>query len=150
MESPGGVVVGILDVPYCPNPDCPQEKLKKGEKCPLCGALAEEFGVSAAGNLLAEKKRRQKMKKQPESMEVLISDEMTDEEIKTKIYEDMSNLKIHEKGTGIDSFLTILSGSPSERVMASLLKAIVDQNKIIIRQNELIIRGLRRLCVEAK
>jgi len=47
--------MGILEVRYCPNPECEQEKLKEGERCPKCGSLAQKFGIRQASNLLYQK-----------------------------------------------------------------------------------------------
>lgn len=50
--------MGIFDVPYCPNPDCPnKDKLKKGEKCPKCGTSVKMFSISDAITLFNAKDR---------------------------------------------------------------------------------------------
>jgi hypothetical protein len=41
--------MGLLDVPYCPNTECPnKDRLKKGEKCPKCGETVRMFSISDA------------------------------------------------------------------------------------------------------
>lgn len=48
--------MGIFDVPYCPNTECPnKDKLKKGENCPKCGTLSRMFGISDAITLFNAK-----------------------------------------------------------------------------------------------
>lgn len=69
---------------------------------------------------------------------------MSDEEIKRKIKEDMSNLKLHLTGTGLLGIAAKLTMKAADAAMIDLLKAIIDQQNIIIRQNELILRALRR------
>jgi CRISPR/Cas system endoribonuclease Cas6 (RAMP superfamily) len=44
----------------------------------------------------------------------------------------------------------LLIGTPAEQQTASLLKAIVDQNKIMIRQNELLIREIQKISSQKK
>lgn len=75
---------------------------------------------------------------------MLFSPEMADEDLSKAIYEDMLNLASHEAGTGWARLSAILSGSQTDLLLAQLLKALVDQNKILIRQNELMIRALDR------
>jgi uncharacterized protein YacL (UPF0231 family) len=57
----------------------------------------------------------------------------------------MSNLAMHEAGTAWMSPSTLLSLKATDQMIGSGFKALVDQNKIMIRQNELIIRGLKKL-----
>ena len=76
--------------------------------------------------------------------EILVSDEMSDEEIKKRINEDMMNLKMHEAGTAWMRLGSLLSFNSTEQILGAGLKAIIDQNKIIIRQNELMLRALNK------
>jgi hypothetical protein len=50
-----------MGVPYCPNPECDQKTLKKGENCPKCGTLAKEFGLREAIKLREQKAAHKKM-----------------------------------------------------------------------------------------
>ncbi len=50
---------------------------------------------------------------------------------------------MQEAGTGWGKLSLILSGTTAKVMMTKLLKAIIDQNKIIIRQNELILRSIK-------
>ena len=136
--------MGLFDVLYCPNTKCEYSKpLKEGVKCPLCDHLPKKFGIGAATNLLGQKKLCKKME-EGEVREFLISDQMTDEEIKTKIAEDMMNLAMHEAGTSWMRLGTLLSFDATQQMLGAGFKALIDQNKIIIRQNELLLRVLTK------
>jgi len=137
--------MGLFDVFYCPNTKCEYSKpLKENEKCPLCGSSPKKFGISAATNLSMQKKAHKKIEENGETQEFLISDEMTDEEIKTKIAEDMMNLAMHEAGTSWMRLGTLLSFDATQQMLGAGFKALIDQNKIIIRQNELLLRALTK------
>ena len=87
-----------------------------------------------AVGLLSQKKMKKKIKKG--AKEILISDEMSEEQIQKKIYEDMMNLAMHEAGNGWMRLGTLLSGSSTDQMLGAGFKALIDQNKIIIRQIE--------------
>jgi hypothetical protein len=120
---------------FCPNPFCKKEKLADGkEKCPECGAYVYELNAKELAKLLQQKRSLPETRSSDrEAKEILFSDEMTDEEIRMLILKDMHNLATHEADRAIDG---------------SGFKALMDQNKIIIRQNELIIRELKRLAID--
>jgi len=133
----------------CPNENCNYKKgLKENQKCPQCGTDAKEYGIREMYNLFNQKDKPKLEAKLEAEMEkkALFTDELTDEDIKRDVRQDMMNLAMHEVGTGWDRLATIFSGSATERLMAQMLKAIVDQNKIIIRQNELNRRLLQKLA----
>ncbi len=117
--------------------------------CPECGKLFssedEMFDhhdkVHVKGIKEEPPIEQQPMKK---VVELLISDEMSDEEVKKKIVEDMTNLRSHEAGTKWMYIGSILTLNSTDQILASGLKAIIDQNKIMIRQNELILRAISR------
>jgi hypothetical protein len=140
--------MGLFDVMYCPNRDCPYDKpLKKGdETCPQCGTKGQLFGISEATELTKSKKTRPEIGKKIEdgSIRLLATEKMTDEELRKMIYEDMLNLASHEAGTGWMRLGTLLSGNSTDQMLGAGFKALIDQNKIIIRQNELILRALHR------
>jgi len=77
--------------------------------------------------------------------EILFTDKKTDDEIKNEIQVDMMNLAMHEAGTAWMRAGTLLSFNPTEQMLGAGFKALIDQNKIIIRQNELILRALQKL-----
>lgn len=131
--------MGILDIPYCPNIDCDQQKLRDGEICPKCGNMAKKFGVKEAMELLERKWKKG---------DILISEAMTDDEIQKRIYGDMTDLAKYITGTGRGhegTVETLLTKDPKQQVIESGLKALITENKIIIRQNELILRTLNKL-----
>ena len=134
---------------YCPNSYCKREKLAVGEKeCPECGAWAQKVGAKELARLLQEKRKcaTRATTVKPEDKEVLYSEEMTDEQIRMLISRDMLNLAMHEAGTAWMHLGTLLSLKSTDQMIGSGFKALVDQNKILIRQNELIIRGLKKLA----
>ena len=135
------------EIYYCPNRDCPHdEKMQQGEKCPECGTEAKGFGFRDATELKTAKKNRQKLNEKIEkgSVQLLVTDGMTEDEIKKRIQEDMLNLSMHEAGTGWMRLGTLLSGNSTDQILGAGLKALIDQNKIMIRQNELILRALQK------
>lgn len=66
-------------------------------------------------------------------------------ELVNSIYTDMGNLYQHEAGTAWMRAGTLLSFNPTQQMVGAGFKAIIDQNKIIIKQNELIFRELKKL-----
>ena len=74
---------------------------------------------------------------------ILFSPETDDDDLRRAIYEDMLNLASHEAGTGWGRLASIFAGNNTDFMLAQLLKALVDENKILIRQNELILRALK-------
>jgi hypothetical protein len=134
--------MGILDTPYCPNAECDQEAVRNAEICPKCGAHILKFGIKDATELIQQKKFRRRVKQG--FQEILVSDEMTDEAIRQKISQDMMNLAMHEAGTGWMRLGTLLSGNSTDQILGAGLKALIDQNKILIRQNELLLRALKK------
>lgn len=65
--------------------------------------------------------------------------------IEANIYRDMDNLVAHEAGTKWMRVGTLLSFNATQQIVGAGFKAIMDQNKILIRQNELIYRELKKL-----
>jgi hypothetical protein len=140
---------------YCPNQYCVIEKLKVEEKaCPECGAYARKIKEKELTKLLQQKRALSAQQENepapaPASKQdgrLLVSEEMTDDQIRMLISQDMSNLANYEAGTAWMSSGALLSLKGTDQMMGSGLKALADQNKIMIRQNELIIRGLKRLA----
>ncbi len=73
--------------------------------------------------------------------EILLSPEMSDEEIEEAIRKDLRSVSSRHRWLDLPDLLE--SGdldSPEDR----LLTTLIDQSKILIRQNELILRMLRR------
>ncbi len=105
----------------------------------------QNYGLTDSIRHLNAKDKAKKVQTAIEKSEakILFSPEMADEDLSKAIYEDMLNLASHEAGTGWARLSAILSGSQTDLLLAQLLKALVDQNKILIRQNELMLRTLR-------
>lgn len=74
----------------------------------------------------------------------------SDESLRQGILKSLTDLESHEKGSGLASFAAILSLNPGAQITAMMLKAIVDQNKVIIRQNELLYRAIKERLSETK
>lgn len=135
----------MFEVLYCPDPACGHEgKLKKGEHCPLCGTVAQEFGFKDAVELGNQKKLRKKIGEG--SLKFLYSDEQSDEDLRKAIYQGMLNLAGHEAGSSWMKWGAILSGSSADQITAAGFKALIEENKILIRQQELMLRALRKLA----
>ncbi|MDG7002182.1 MAG: hypothetical protein JRN15_24040 [Nitrososphaerota archaeon] len=138
----------MTDTEFCPNARCADKtKVEVGSFCKSCGTqvrklgLRERMGVVGAKSKLA--KAQEKIQKGDAS--ILFSEEMSDEDIEEEINKDMMNLLMHEAGTGWMRAGTLLSGNSTDQMLGAGFKAIIDQNKIIIRQNELIRRELKIL-----
>ena len=139
--------MGAFDVYYCPNKDCAYDKkLNKGGFCPDCGKEVQAIGFDETAELLNAKKMRAKIGEKPEqgSVSLLATDDMSDSEIRKLIYEDMMNLAQSMAGTGWTRLGTLLKGNSTDQILGAGFKAIIDQNKILIRQNELILRVLSK------
>ncbi|MBZ2167041.1 hypothetical protein [Methanobacterium spitsbergense] len=160
--------MGILDVYQCPNTDCWWSKNtgKKGEHCPECGTELKKVGFREGAKITAEKdklkndpetyNRKQAYKEEQKALKVqekeekrlaqlLFSTRVTDDDLKRSIESDMSNLASHEAGTKWMRVGTLLSFNSTEQMIGAGFKAIIDQNKIKIKQNELILRELKKL-----
>jgi hypothetical protein len=89
---------------------------------------------------------RVKMGEKPEqgSVSLLATDGMSDSEIRKLIYEDMMNLVQSLAGTSWTRLGNLLSGNSTDQILGAGFKAIIDQNKILIRQNELILKALSK------
>jgi hypothetical protein len=145
----------MFEVWYCPNEKCSHKgRLKEGESCPKCGSTSKGFGIIDAGNLLYKKEGRNEDgtrmndEKDYSTQNALYTESTSDQEIKQQIYRDMENLARQEKGTGVLKALALFTGTNAEALMVLALKAMIDQNKTLIRQNELIIRNIQRLACE--
>jgi len=78
--------------------------------------------------------------------EILLSPEMSDEEIEETIRKDLKSISSRHGWLDLPDLLG--SGdidSPEDRLLATL----IDQNKILIRQNELILRTLKRVRTDS-
>src|SRR6266581_6485732 len=136
----------------CSNEKCPDKsKLSKGSSCPICKSLAEEYrygrlfhhlSVKGANQIGPKNKEGGDAKREKRKNEVLLSPEMSDEEIEEAIRKD---LKSASSNHGWLDFPDILESGDMDSPEDRLLTTLVDQTKILIRQNELILRMLRRV-----
>jgi len=132
----------------CPNSRCGnKEKIPVGSTCQTCGTTVRELGFMERARLLGEKGKLAKAEEKIERGEasILFSEKMSDNDLFTELSKDMMNLMMHEAGTGWMRAGTLLSGSSTDQMLGAGFKALIDQNKIIIRQNELNRRLLQRL-----
>ena len=95
---------------------------------------------------MSDTKKRVKIGDKPEqgSVSLLATDDMSDSEIRKLIYEDMMNLEKSLAGKGWTRLGNLLKGNSTDQILGAGFKAIIDQNKILIRQNELILRALSK------
>jgi len=138
---------------HCPNIECANHGLlKRGDKCPQCGTEAKEFGWRDLAKLIGEKRDFEKhgkvvtkeiLKPEEEERRILFTADMTDEEIRADILRELENIASEDKAFGRSRMLSILGGG-SDTLVASMLKLVADQNKVIIRQNELLYRALTK------
>lgn len=144
----------MFDVYMCPNTECWYDKNtgNKGEHCPECGTLLQKVGIRESSNLIQQKKELKKdptvkarQKEYKRLQKLLFSDETVDADLKGGIEEDMLNLASHEAGTKWMRVGTLLSFNSTEQMIGAGFKALIDQNKIIIKQNEQILRALKNL-----
>ena len=150
IQAPSGLVW------LCSNEKCfDRSRLSKGSSCPTCKSPVEEYRygrlfhhLSTKGtNKMGTKKEGGEGKRDARKKdEVLLSPEMSDEEIEEAIRKDLKSVSSRHEWLDLPDILE--SGdmdSPEDR----LLTTLIDQNKILIRQNELIQRILRRLSPQS-
>lgn len=164
--------MGILDLYRCPNTDCWWNETtgKNGLHCPECGTELKKVGLREGSAINREKiklkddpgtkERKQAYKEQQKALKtqekeekkelerlnrLLFSDGISDDDLINSIESDMNNLAMHEAGTKWMRVGTLLSFNSTEQMIGAGFKAIIDQNKIKIKQNELILRELKKL-----
>ncbi len=71
---------------------------------------------------------------------IIVSSDMTETEIEDSIRKDLLVLSSRHPKQSWEDLLSDTDDSPE----AQLLMILIDQNKILIRQNELILRGINR------
>jgi hypothetical protein len=108
-------------------------------------AIESAIKTEEAEKQVKEVEREKKTAKLDSSKGPLISETMTDEEIRQKLYEEIAYLSTHQFGGLGMGLATFLVGMPLDQLTLYGFKALVEQNRIIIMQNELLQRILRRL-----
>jgi hypothetical protein len=137
----------------CSNEKCPDKsKLSKGSSCPTCKSLVEEYrygrlfhhlSVKATNKIETKSKEGGAAEREPRKKDEVLSPEMSDEEIEEAIRKDLKSVSSRHDWLDLPDILE--SGdmdSPEDR----LLTTLIDQGKILIRQNELILRILKRVA----
>ena len=129
------------NVYMCNNPSCVNKKQSNNEGyCMECGNPLTKMGFSDAANV---KKIKKGIKK--DDKYVMFHENSTEEDITRSIYNDIANLSNHEAGTKWMRIGTLFSLKPADQMLGAGFKAIIDQNKILIKQNELLLRELKRI-----
>ena len=141
----------------CSNEKCPdRSRLSNGSTCPSCKSPVEEYRYGRLFHQLSVKGTNKMGTKSKEGGdgrrdtrkrdEILLSPEMSDEEIEETIRKDLKSISSRHGWLDLPDLLG--SGdidSPEDRLLATL----IDQNKILIRQNELILRTLKRVRTDS-
>src|SRR2546422_1652233 len=135
----------------CSNEKCPDKsKLSKGSSCPTCKSLVEEYrygrlfhhlSIKATNKVGTDNKESGNKKRETRRKEVLISPEMSDDEIEEAIRKDLKSVSSRHSWLDLPD---ILESGDMDSSEDRLLATIIDQSKILIRQNELILRILKR------
>jgi len=145
--------MGMFDLYRCPNTECwwNEYSSKEGD-CPECKTPLKKMGARESGSLINAKKallKNPETKKRAEENkrlnQLLFHTETPDEDLIKSIESDMSNLAMHEAGTKWMRAGTLLTFNPTQQMIGAGFKALMDQNKILIKQNELILRELKKL-----
>ncbi len=128
----------------CSNEVCPDKtKLEQGSNCPSCGAPARQFAFIQSISHLNAKSRHGPRNEPPK--EALLKPEMTDDDLRRLVREDLDALSSSKSSSHLWSSLEdLLDENSDESPEEQLLKTVIGQNKILIRQNELILRALSR------
>jgi uncharacterized Zn finger protein (UPF0148 family) len=114
--------------------------------CENCGKKAGWFRLD--GRLLCgdcDKEARSPKKEELVQSKPLFLPETSDQDIEQDIREGIGNLAQQEVGTRwMREGAPLTGNSTTDQMLGAGLKAIIDQNKVIIRQNELLRRQARR------
>ena len=140
----------------CSNAKCPDTtKRQQGWSCPTCGSPVLEYRYRKLFSHLSLKGRgknktrtaeRVESKGEPDSVgEVILSAEMTDEELEEAIREGLHNEFPHHR---LSDILDLIESGGEDSGDALVLGALLTHSKILVRQNELILRILRRAFSE--
>ena len=144
--------MGILSKEYiCPEMDCSNiEEGKRGEICPVCGAEYKQMASFQANNLRTfkqmNKEEHSTIKEETNTImtQNISLNEMSDEK-NAEIYGIIDKLTRQEVDIDWKELEAALSSNPDAQIATACLKAIIDQNKLIIQQNELIYHELKKI-----
>lgn len=96
----------------------------------------------------------------PEALERLVDEDTTksldkvgmdvanysDSELKAKNAESIRRIRQNMAGSGLEKLALTFGGSTKDRAMLGYLSALVEQNWILMRQNELLINALDKMA----
>jgi hypothetical protein len=97
---------------------------------------------------MKEKKKKMEPPEPPEPPKLTLLD-LTDEQVKNSILESLENVSRHEAGTAWMKVGTLLSGNSTDQMLGAGFKVLIDQNKVIYKQNILIMRLLEQILEKA-
>lgn len=133
--------VGVLFRKYNRGMVKEQEAWNRTKKEAKEGKIEPEQYLARLEQLLSEippKEEQKKIKEEQKQKEkLLFDDEMSTEVLKQKINQDQINMAIQEVGTGWANLANTMSFNSYQQLMSRTQKAIIDQNKSLIRQIEL-------------
>jgi len=96
-------------------------------------------------NEARQAKYADRVQKAADEGKLVFDPEESDEDLVEGIMKSQMDLKMHEAGSSWMRVGTLLSGSSTDQMIGAGFKALIDLNKVIIRQNELMRRELKRL-----
>ena len=107
--------------------------------------LRKEHTIEFWRNLLPEDLKVKESKPKPRA-ELIFSPEMSHQELQASIMKSMEEITRWDYGSTLEGKLGLLFGdsTSAEATMIRLLRAIFEQNKVLIMQNELIRRALTK------
>jgi len=107
--------------------------------------LFHHLSIKGTNKIDPKNKESGDKKRDARKKEVLLSPEMSDEEIEEAIHKDLKSVSSHHRWLDLPD---ILESGDIDSQEDRLLTALIDQSKILIRQNELILRMLRRITTD--
>ena len=139
-----------LEEAYCPNAYCPNtNKIGIGSNCEICGSKGLKMTYVEFTKTMSEKQKltllQDKIKKG--DAKILVSEANSDEEISSDIKRALTSLAMLESASTLFSrSVSYLSKNTAEQLMGLGFKMLIEQNKVIIRQNELALRRMRKIA----
>jgi len=127
----------------CPN--CGLETNYYAEICPKCGASKTLKFVKEIQQErdIQEAKKKRELATPRNKLEVDLCFAGTEQDLRNGILKSLRDVERQESETGWGKIVVRMTGDTPEWMTVKLLKAIVDQNKVIMRQNELLLRTLK-------
>lgn len=106
-----------------------------------------------AAKRASEKEQRENLKADIENEKLkaklqasgLDLDSYTDDDIRQRVMQEIASVNSSLVGSGLYQFGSLLSGHGDTGMIMSLLQAIINQNWILVRQNEQLLRELKKM-----